>query len=425
MLVTGLLCACDDESDPMSSSAPPQSSDAAIEGEHDAAPESAPLLDPPAKGHGAQFRMTSELPPQSESERCQFVTTQEDLILNHDEIRFSAGSHHVLMFTTSYDEVPSENERGDAVDTTKGFDCSDGVQGFWSVTGLIAVSQSPNGQSAISFPEGVGVRIPAGSVLLINTHYINVAESKLKAEVYINLHTIPEDELTEEGGLLFWYNPFLKVPAGGESTMNASCPITADIHVTNLQSHMHRRGVGYRAAVIGSDGERSEIYSNDAWEEVPVKAFDPDLAVSAGSRIEWQCAYQNPEAHDVYQGPRSSDEMCMLIGSYYPRTDAIGFCSQRGAAFLGANWNIGKGSASCADSFNCVVAASSDNGSSGGAVAGMGAKALTSSITECLIASDPALVEPISDMLGCLASTPSDGDPFTACANEIKTCSEQ
>ena len=116
---------------------------------------------------------------------------------------------------------------------------------------------------------------------------------------------------------------------------------------------MHRRGVGYVAELIDADGEATELYTNDSWEDIPVKAFEPNLEVAEGSRIAWQCEYQNPEDHAVYQGPRSTDEMCMMIGSYYPRNDQIGFCARgmRGG-FLNAQWDIGEGETSCADTFN-------------------------------------------------------------------------
>jgi CubicO group peptidase (beta-lactamase class C family) len=63
------------------------------------------LLEPPERG--VQFTMEASIPANSETEYCQFVRTgDESLIVNHDEVRFSAGSHHVLLFMTAYDERP-------------------------------------------------------------------------------------------------------------------------------------------------------------------------------------------------------------------------------------------------------------------------------------------------------------------------------
>ena len=385
---------------------------------------SPPLLAAPATGHGVQFHMTTEIAASEESERCQFVTTGEDaLLVNHDEARFSTGSHHVLLFMTSYKEIPSRDQQGNDVDTSGVFDCSAGVQGFWSVAGLVSASQSPQGDSAISLPDGVAVRIPANSVLLINAHYINTSARVLTPDVYINLHTIPESELEQEGGLLFWYNPFLKAPANGRSTMTSSCPIPTDITITNAQSHMHKRGVGYAATIIAPNAERNELYTGHDWEDVPVVAFDPDVQVSAGSRIEWTCDYQNDEAHDVYQGPRSTDEMCMFLGSYYPRNDAIGFCTRGRTPFMGAEWNIGTGDASCAQSFQCIVDANTKYGTTGSSMNAR--QSLYAGITECLIASRPSVSHVLSDMLGCLAVAPSTAAAVELCSSQISTCQSQ
>ena len=65
------------------------------------------------------------------------------------------------------------------------------------------------------------------------------------------------------------------------------------------------------------------LYQNTSWQQVPVTRFDGGLAVPARSWIDYWCDYANPESRDVYQGTRSTDEMCMLIGSYYPADPAL------------------------------------------------------------------------------------------------------
>ena len=299
--------------------------------------------------------------------------------------------------------------------------CSDGVSRARRTTKPVFAATK-----CFSYPEHIGVRIPAGTLLLINAHYINATGKVLEPEIAINLHTVPEKELEQEGGLIFWYNPFIKVPANGESETPASCPIDDDIHITNAQSHMHRRGVDYAATIIDPDGERNMFYASDRWEDVMVESYEPSLEVPAGSRVEWRCGYENKSGTEIYQGARSTDEMCMLIGAYYPRKDEIGFCfGEKRGPFMRAQWNIGQGTATCKESFSCVVAANLKYGSMDGTTTGRGAQALTSAITDCLLASDPKLAAPVSDMIGCLASAPSDVDPIANCTQEIDVCNGQ
>ena len=95
-----------------------------------------------------------------------------------------------------------------------------------------------------------------------------------------------------------------------------------------------------------ADGLPDEgIAPGTKWEDVPVDVFDPGLTIAGGSRIEFTCEYDNPEDRPIYQGPRTSDEMCMLIGSYYPAQPHVGACSGREDApqetnFLGAECNV-------------------------------------------------------------------------------------
>lgn len=383
-----------------------------------ATPEAASLLPAPDPGRGEQFTMTTEIPAGDERESCMFVRTREPLIVNRDEIRFTTGSHHVLLFLTKYADVPTERLDGMAVDTSGVFDCSDGVQGLWSVTGLVGMSQNATGQSAISFPEGVGLRVAANSLLMINAHYINATDDTLTPEIAINLHSIPEDELQQEGDLLFWYDPFLKVPANGHSIMTASCPLPTNIQITNVQSHMHRRGIDYHATLITPDGDRNPIYDSHNWQDVDVMEFSPNLQVQAGSRLEWSCEYMNSEDHDIYQGPRTTDEMCMLIGSYYPLDDTTGFCSRNGQAFLGAEWSIGQGDASCATSLLCLQQAASDN--DGGPTTGSAGKSITTKITDCMLAAKSSIAAPLSAAVGCLMSAGKDA--VSKCSAEISAC---
>jgi Copper type II ascorbate-dependent monooxygenase, C-terminal domain len=399
-------------------SGPSGSTDKTLERtESTARPATSTLLEAPKAGRGEQFTMGTEIAAGDERESCLFVRTRAPMIVNRDEIRFTSGSHHVLLFLTQYEEIPTKDLTGAAVDTSGVFDCTQGVQGFWALGGLVGASQNASGKSAISFPDGVGLRVPANSVLMFNVHYINATDHAVTPEVAVNLHSIPEAELKEEGGLLFWYNPFIKVPANGHSVMTASCPLSSNVKLTNLQSHMHRRGTNYRATLISAEQQRNEIYTSTDWEDVEVAAFSPSIDAKSGSRLEWTCEYENPEARDVYQGPRSTDEMCMLIGSYYPLEPTTSFCSRGESAFFGAEWSVGQGEASCAQSLGCLAATMTGDMLS---TTGAEGKTQSSMVTDCLIASKPSIAGPLSAAVGCLGAAGDDG--VAKCGAEIAEC---
>jgi Copper type II ascorbate-dependent monooxygenase, C-terminal domain len=382
-----------------------------------------PGPNPPTETGHVEYQLTTTLPAGVEAEHCKFVTgPPEGMLINRDRVAYTAGSHHFLLYMTPYESIPTEDDSGNAIDyldEEQGvFDCSEGVQFSYSVRQLVGGSQNANGDSVIDFPPGVAMRVPPNAVLLMNAHYINASAGPLEPVVDVTLETIPEEELEHEGGLLFWYNIFIKAPGQGEGFATATCDVPEDVTIVNAQSHMHARGVDYLATHIDPAGERAELYTNTKWENVPVDRFVDGMAIEGGSRIEYTCHYDNPGSDDIFQGPRSSDEMCMFIASYYPARPDIGFCSQNAdkpfdTNFFGAEW-MGQGSATCADSLTCFQDALDGATDLFATLAG---------VTECVNASDPAVSPELSDAIGCSFGSFITGvDPLQACLPNYSAC---
>jgi hypothetical protein len=372
--------------------------------------ETPELLAPPPAGQGIQYKMITELDPASEGEHCMFVRAPaEGMFINHDEIRYSKGSHHVLLYETSYDAVPTAKQDGTPVDTSGVFDCSDGATNGWSVTKLVAGSQNADGTSMLAFPPNVAMKVRPNAVLLMNAHYINASAEMISPEVRVNLYTVPEAEVETEGDILFLYNPFIHVGPMSEGRARMRCPIHKDITIQNVQSHMHARGAGYQALFVG---EANPFYTSERWEGVPVKDFGAGLQVKAGSWFDYQCDYKNTEARDVHQGPRSTDEMCMLIGSYYPADPATSSCLALPDVpddqnYIGAEW-VGNGAATCSESFSCVQTALSKS---------------FNDMMPCVTNSDPAVAKEMSAALRCLfKSFGQNMDPAMQCQTEFSDC---
>lgn len=345
--------------------------------------------------------MNTELAAGTEAEHCQFVVGPPDgMYINRDKVVYSPGSHHFLLYETAYDSIPTMTDDGRPVDTSGVFDCSDGATNGWAVTKLIGGSQNDDGESFVDFPDGVAMHVRPGAVLLMNAHYINASDAPLEPEVNINLYTIPEEEVTTQGDILFMYNPLIHVPAGGSARARWRCPVNQDITITNAQSHMHARGVDYAAMIEGEE----PFYTNDRWEGVPITRFESGLQVSAGSWLDYYCDYMNPGANDVIQGPRSTDEMCMLIGSYYPADPTTANCLNSVGEPAG-EW-IGNGTTTCAQSLDCVIPA-------------LSAEDLILELSKCMMAADPAVSTEISRAALCIFGAQ---DPETDCAQEIADC---
>ncbi len=366
------------------------------------------LLDPPPTGQGVQYQMIGRIEPGEEVEQCRFVQAPaEGLWINRDEVRFASGSHHFLLYATSYTTIPTQNDEGVAIDTSKVFDCSNGATDGWSVVKLVGGSQNGSGDSMLRFPAGVAVHVPGNTVLLMNAHYINTTDGLLEPEARINLWTIAEAAVETEGDILFLYNPLIKVKANGTSRARWRCPVLSDITVANVQSHMHRRGVGYEASVVG---QAAPFYASTEWEDVPVAKFEPGMQLHAGDVLDYHCDYANPENRDVYQGPRSKDEMCMLIGSYYPADFATAGCVDAQGR-LNGEW-VGNGTKSCAETLGCVQT-------------GLGAGGGLEAVTDCMDVADPAVAKESSASVNCMFNLGENEDPAIVCKTHFDACLEK
>src|SRR6187549_3366627 len=134
-----------------------------------------PLIDPPPAGEGVQIAMTSTIAAHFETERCMFYRVPaEGLYVNREEIRYTPGSHHVLLFKTSYTEVPTTTLRDETVDTRGVFDCGkNGATADWDVVGVAGGAQSADGPPWVgTLPSDIAFKIDGDSLLLVNAHYL-------------------------------------------------------------------------------------------------------------------------------------------------------------------------------------------------------------------------------------------------------------
>jgi hypothetical protein len=370
------------------------------DGESRPAPASE-LLAPPPSGQGVQFTMLTTLEPGQEAEHCQFVQAPpETLFIQRDEVRFTAGSHHVLLYETDYDQVPTHKEDGTPVDTGGVFDCSSGATDGFRVTKMVSASQNGNGDGSLSYPAGIALRVRPSAVLLMNAHYVNPGTESRRPEIRINLHSVPADEVEQEGDILFLYNPLIAVAPGTRSRARMRCPVHRDITLVNAQTHMHRRGIATRASVEGS----APFYETERWEDVPVEHFAEGLQIEAGARLDFHCDYQNDELRSVVQGPRSTDEMCVLFGAYYPADPATSNCVDPGGG-IAAEW-VGSGTATCKQTLDCMSSGPGD----------------LPALTRCMLEAEPGVAAYTSSALRCALQSSDAGHD---CAAEIAACNER
>ncbi|WP_170319738.1 hypothetical protein [Polyangium spumosum] len=358
------------------------------------------LLDAPVGGSGIQYRMTSTIAPGVESYGCRlFQVPPEGLVIRGQDVAFGPGGHHVLLYRTPYRQVPSHDEEGVAVDALTEHDCSEGATARWKVDAVLGGSESFGSVGLLHrLPDGVGLVVEPNVVLVMSTHYLNTTSAPLEVDARINVYTMPPEDLRIEAGLLYMDNQALRVAPNSEATARMRCPVPDDVHVVSLQSHMHARGASFEATLLPPAGAATSIYSTTSWQEPPVRELDPPLLLPRGSTLEIRCDFRSGESRPITWGLSSNDEMCQLIGPYFPKNPHFERCEDESGA-PAATW-VGHGKADGTETAACLKQAVSTEEGEGYAY------------NDCVLGACPAIAAEVSALVRCQKASRAG-----ACAN--------
>ena len=302
-------------------------------------PPSAPL-----PGQGYQLH----LPPykiEPGTEREVFYATQirdengdlieEDIFINRYEIFYPTGSHHFVLYRLT-DAAISEGivHAGttpgigvDAKDVFRELDPDD-PQALGNIgTHRFFVAGTQTDNFVFAFPEGIALRLPGDTLFDLNSHYINLLGTQtLVGEVYINLYTLPPEEVKHEAVEIFVSHTDIKVPPGltrvtkadwyieDELERQGSAP-TAVLNVLMLTSHMHRHGELFEITQMSTD---ALLHRSVAYDDAPITFYHPPLMFDATDGLRFQCTHNNYDRDvPIEFGFTSEDEMCIMIGYYY------------------------------------------------------------------------------------------------------------
>lgn len=365
----------------------------------------APLLEAPPAGMGRQLAMDVVVEPGRETEQCQYVVVPDTVDIARFEHAYTTGSHHLLLYQTALQPSAVSLDR---------FDCTGAQFSDLGVAGIAYAAQVPTGE--LAYPADVGLRAAAGSVLLVQTHYLNVSADALTAQVRLNLWYTPSPAAVE-AGTLFFYDWAILVPASQAATAHMRCNVPGDVNLIFGMSHMHKRGTDYRAVLEDSASPPSaaptELFATTDWQGIEPRRYQPTQAVSAGSVIDFHCDFQGEAGRTIVEGPSAdANEMCMFIASYYPRLDTpTELCAGPGSG------PVFTGTQACPTTLTCVRDAGDD------AVA-----AETCLVDTCAASSAPAveLMKCVNFQCGEACATPGtaacDSCVLSTCSQQFDTC---
>lgn len=291
------------------------------------APERSPALLPdvtervnlPPPERGVQLSLGPvEYPPYSEAYRCALMPlgNARTLYVTALEHAGSSITHHFNAYL-----IPVE------VDAHLEGDCDD----LWDEVGMGLSSPVYGSQVQRfrgEFPEGVAGQMPTGQSVMLEYHGLNPFPEPRIAEAVLNVETSPRDEIDEYANGLYGNNAAIELAPGERKVVSKDCYVDTDMSLFVLTSHAHsllETFEIYTLDTLGHLGER--VYLSEDWQTplMDIRGLDDAVFVPRGGGLQYRCTYYNDTDRTVRYGPESSDEMCQMVGVYFP-DDGFKFC---------------------------------------------------------------------------------------------------
>jgi len=152
---------------------------------------------------------------------------------------------------------------------------------------------SPGG-SIRHFPEGMGLRIPAGYSLVFQMHYTTYGEATTdRSKIGLKFHKTPPKTILNTMALI---NASLSIPPGApDYTIDNALTFNRETVIYSLIPHTHVRGTGWHYEAIYPDGRKEVILSvpkyDFNWQHEYV--FTQPLRMPAGSKLYAKAWYDN------------------------------------------------------------------------------------------------------------------------------------
>lgn len=269
----------------------------------DSGPELLAGFDPgPAPDNGMQIVLdpVRDIQPGESREICTYTDVKTDAVVDVRALQsFQAtGGHHVALYIS---KVASPSDKSHV--------CTDA-----DMVNLRFVAASGSQGQVNEAPGQLVYRIPAGSTLVLQQHYINTTSSAIDSQAALNLiYADPGQSYTPSSGLAFVDTDLHLAP--GVDTADIACTMQQDIKAWFAIPHMHRYGTSISVTHTHA-GTTDTIFDLPEWDagfefHAPEQRWDvaDPMVFAAGDQVNVHCEWNNTTQDTLVFG----NEMCVFF----------------------------------------------------------------------------------------------------------------
>jgi hypothetical protein len=288
------------------------------------------------------FTMGAHVPAGADTYGCRYLAMPREAVsLLAVAHTYTQGNHHLLVFRTDLAAVPA------GADAER--DCFAPDDVMVHARAQVYGSEAKTGSFAL--PQGVGLPLRGGEVLVMQTHYLNAGAGDVDASSTLTITTtaVPPEQ---RAGTFFFADPFVDVPAGQKARAQIRCAFPNAATILAVSAYAHARATDFAAFVDPETGPVSTAPFYRAPGFANPLPLQTTLPVPARSHVRALCTYDNTRgATELFGGARNdADEACVLSGVYFPDLgDEVATCRAGPDMF-------GTGSGACGPTRACVDA---------------------------------------------------------------------
>lgn len=173
------------------------------------------------------------------------------------------------------------------------------------------------GTTDLMFPPGVGLKLPAGTLVGIQLHTFNSTDQPLSGTSGAEFLDVAPDSITAEADAMLAGGATILLPPGETTTATGTCTITAPQTVFAVAPHMHTYGVHLKTTATIGGVERVLHDAPYDFEHQPIIPIEP-IELAPGDTIQTECTWTNTSTETVVHGSSSTEEMCLTSLFRYP-----------------------------------------------------------------------------------------------------------
>jgi len=173
-------------------------------------------------------------------------------------------------------------------------------------------------------PEGVVIRMPANTQLMIQTHWINASDVPVDGQAAFNVSVEDPSPSHVNAQLFTAVNTMFTLPLG-ISSVHTACTVQQELNFFLMGGHAHEHGTHIKLTITPATAAASIIYDtawNTDYQFNPPRNYytkDAPFTMHPGDTIRVDCDFNNSTPSPI----SFPQEMCVGWGYFFPAVNEI------------------------------------------------------------------------------------------------------